>query len=211
MRSQPDTERILERRLRGYHRTFRGKFLLLISKSLSQQEYILWDFSFSILADWDYEKHPEIFGTFDYSLATIEKMLGWGKSKASRLSKKLFKLGLWEMTESGRIHVMGLEILQNLTAITKEEGVVDLQSYLVKMRRGDVKIQQPETKEIKEIQPQTAVNLQHGPPRSYLDLSYKGNSNKFVHRTDEGYGQILQNGNHAPLEIDDQRWIDENV
>ena len=196
----------LKSRLKGYHRTYRGKFLFLIKSVLNEEEYILWDFSFSVLADWDKKNHPDEYGTFIYRMSDIDTMLRWGSSKTCRLSKKLFEIGLWKK-ESERIRVCGYEIVENLTQITKESGIVDLQEYLAKTHSEVVNLQDTDSKEIGSNQSQTIVNLQSTYTKELLSLSSKFSSNKGV-RTDEEYREIMKSGNYKTLTIDDMKWID---
>lgn len=128
-------------RLKGWHKTFRGRFLLLQKGVLNNTQFILLELSFSVLADWD-EEHVDTYGSFDYTWEEIGWFFSWDKSTVSRSSKKLFKLHFWDRRPDGRIQVNGFEIEKSLTRITKSEGIVDLQGYIARTQREVSKTQQ---------------------------------------------------------------------
>ncbi len=121
----------LNNRLKGYEKIFRGRFLLLQNKVLSDEEYILWELSLSVLADWD-KKHGEKYGTFSHTQKEIATLISWSETKVSRTSKALFKNNFWIKENSAKIRVNGFEIKEYLTPITKKYGVVNLEDYLLK-------------------------------------------------------------------------------
>jgi len=206
---------LLAQKLKGYHRHFRGRFLLLKNKVLTEEEYILWDLSFSTLADWDKQNHPDNYGTFNYTQEEIASLLGWHKTKVCRLSKSLFQKGFWIRQSDGKIRVVGYDILENLTEITKESGVVDLQEYVSKMQLENAEMKQevPNSqpfsfKENINIQTQEVAKMQLSNAKAPLVSS---KSKYRVLRTDEEYQKIWEEGNYTMLTIDDMKWIDKNI
>jgi len=187
----------LDKRLKGYHKTFRGRFLLIKNRTLNSGEYILWDVSYSILADWDKKNHPDIFGTFDYSQEEIASLLACDKSTISRNSEKLFELGLWKEREDGRIEICGFDIQENLAEISKQSGVVDLQKYLAQIQQGSSqtqqqteKIQSNSIKETSDDSSQTVAEMQHHPFKEPLVSSKYGI--KFHINTKEQYEKVKE-------------------
>lgn len=204
----------LNKRLKGYHKTFRGRFLFLRNKILTEGEFVLWDLSFNVLADWD-KNHIETYGTFPYTWADIAFLLGCSESIICRRSEKLFKHHLWERLINGSIKVSGIEIIDLLAEITKKEGVVDLQDYLAKTQSYNAKLHENNVKlqriYPKEEIPDCAQNLaktQISASKAHL-VSFKGESR--VIRTDEEYQKILEEGGYTRLTVEDMKWIDENV
>lgn len=213
----------LNNRLKGWHKHFRGRFLLL--KVLTMQEFVLWDLSFSVLADWHIPPR-NTYGTFTYTNAEIGHLLNCDGSLISRRSKKLFKLNLWNKLEDGSIEVAGFNLNQNVGTLTKELGVIDLLTYLANQQVLNVnkheqiansQIHNP--KENTQSPVQTDVNLHNETSKEPL-VSFKNkfNSNaikkviiKGKIRTDEEYQKIYAEGNYNGLTPEDMKWIDENV
>lgn len=205
----------LIKRLKGYHRTFRGRFLLLKNRALTDKEFILWDFSFSVLADWDEKNHPDTYGSFGHNQEEIGLLLGWHKTKVCRLSQGLFQKGFWTKRPDKRIAVVGYNITKNLTEITKEGRIVDLQEYLLKSQLYVAKIEQPVPNLQENVpkgngnsQAQKVAKLQQRNFKASL-VSSKVNSN--VLRSEEEYQRIWEKGDYKMLTIDDMKWIDRNI
>jgi len=78
-------------RLVGFNKFFRGRFLLLKNNTLTFPEYVLWDFCYSVLADWDV-RHAT-YGSFDYTNAEIASFLGCHTSTVSRNMNALINKG----------------------------------------------------------------------------------------------------------------------
>ena len=164
----------------GYYPTYRGKLLLLKSKALTFQEYVLYDASIA-LADWD-KKHGDRYGTLKLSQEEIEIVLGCSKGFVSRYGKELYKKGFWEKDEYGRTHVVGFELIETglLKTITKRDKVVNLQNYIANKQSYDALLQQDiaekqlkSSKEERTFQGKSVADLQ--PPRPISDLvSSKG-------------------------------------
>lgn len=205
----------LTQKLKGYHRNFKGRFLLLRNGVLTEGEYILWDLSFSILADWDKKNHSDNYGTFSYTQEEIGSFLGWHKTKVCRLSKKLFQKSFWVKRPDNRIVVVGFDIIENLAEITKERGIVDLQEYILKTQSNGTKMKQrienlqPNTpKENSIIRAQEVAKIQPFVPKKPLVSS---NDRFSVLKTDGEYQRIWAEGGYTMLTIDDMKWIDKNI
>lgn len=213
----------LNKRLKGYHKHFKGRFMLL--KSLSSEEFVLWDLSATILVDWD-KNHKDTYGTFDYTKAEIGHFLNCDASSISRRSKKLFDLGLWKKLNDKRIEICGYSIFENLAVLSKEQGMLNLQSYIAYQQTSDANMQNHNvnqhgisSKEITLPSSQIDANMHEAASKQSL-VSYKDNSNvisikkviiKGNIKTDEEYQRIYKEGDFQQLPPEDMRWIDENV
>jgi len=211
----------LNKRLKGYHRHFRGRFNLL--KVLTAEEYVLWDISFSIAADWD--KDHESYGTFSFTYADISYFAQCDPSTVSRRSKKLFELGLWKKLDDGSVQVCGFNVLENLTVLTKELGIIDLQSYIANQQENHVKKNtQPEeihdafSKENTPPSPQSHADLHEANTKEPL-VSFNGESNVLIKkviikgnvRSNDEYQKMYAESNHEGLTPDDMKAIDESI
>lgn len=206
----------LIKRLKGYQRGFRGRFLLLKNRILTDEEFILWDLSFSVLADWDKKNHSDNYGTFSYTQEEIGFFLGWDKTKVCRRSNKLFKKNFWVKRLDNRILVVGFDITEYLTEITKQKGIVNLQEYISERQLDDVKMKQKieslqhySPKENSILQARKVVEMQSPIPKEPL-VSSKGNITNTL-RTDEEYQKIKEKDIFKSMSIEDMKWIDQNV
>lgn len=198
-------------RLRGYDRHFRGRFLLLHNKALKDQELILWDLSYSCLADWD-KSHGETYGSFEYDWVEIGLLLSWSGTKVGRNSKKLFLLGLWRR-QGKRVYVAGFDLRDNFAQITKEEKVIDLQRELAKMQLPDANSQNQVadlndrvSKGNGQISDQERAVLHENHTKAAL-VSSKGEC-----KSDEEYRRYWEEiGCPSNFDISDMKWIDANT
>lgn len=221
-----DTKK-LDKKLKGWHRHFRGRFLLIKNGVLKEEEYVLWDVSFSLLADWDSsESHVDIRGSFPHNFAEISYYLNCDPSSVSRRSKKLFELGLWRKRDDGRIEVCGYSIVDHLTEITKKSQTVNLQDYIANphftnafLNSPDVKTHDSSAKGFSPQPPQSDAYLHDQQSKDPL-VSFKGESNvslvKMVNikgkvRTDEEYEKIYEENGNQGLSIEDMKFIDETL
>ena len=196
----------IENRLKGGHRHFKGRFLLLKDKVLNDREFLLWDLSFSLLADWD-KQHGDTYGSFDYTWQEIGYFLGWEKSKVCRTAKKLINLKLWIRNEDGRLYLTGYEILENLTEITKIKKVVDLRQFIADIQNGNanliLEVATPTpyfSKEIDPPQAQTVAKMEHNTPKAPLG-SYKDDSVSL--RSDKEYEALSKELNYPVQDLKD--------
>lgn len=183
----------LNKRLNGYHRHFKGRFLLVKDGLLTPFEFILWDLSWSVLADWDKE-HTDTFGSFKLTQEEIGHYLGVSKSTVSRATKKLIKVGLWVKLPDKYIRVTAFEMNAFYGGLTKKVKCVDLQKYIL--------VKQPEyltkqqlfalskplsPKEKQKIQGYTVAKSQQDKSKDALG-SYKGNLGSLDNKYE--YGDI---------------------
>ncbi|GEM_PF-1938378 len=201
-------------RLSGFDRHFRGRFLLLHRKLLSDQEYILWDLSYSCLADWD-KSHGEVYGSFEYALWEIGWLIGWSPSKVSRNAGKLYSLGFWRK-QGKRVYVVDFDIREKLTEIVKEKKIVDLQEHIADLQGVVAEAQQPHSdlqqkvsKENDDNSPQSVAKMQRA---DYKPLSsFKCGCNlRNGHRSNEEYREMLEKDANN-LDIKTMQEIDESL
>lgn len=195
----------VNKKLGGYYPTFRGKLLLLQTKKLTHQEYILYDASI-ILADWD-KKHGDRYGVLNLPQSAIEYVLGCSKGFVSRYGKGLYKKGFWAKDSYGKTHVVGFELIETglLKTITRKDKVVNLQNYVANKQSYDALLQQDiadkqlkSSKDEGTFQGKSVADLQ--PPRSISDLvSFKGEYSFRDKSLDSG------------LSEEDKLWINENI
>lgn len=92
----------LFKKLRGYQKAPRERFLLLLNKVLTHEEFILYEVGIS-LTDWD-GTHTETYGTFSATNKEIAEILGWGSdSTVSRHKNSLLKKGFFLILDDNRV------------------------------------------------------------------------------------------------------------
>ncbi len=97
----------LVKKLNGFQKTNRHRFLWLAFEELTQEELILYEFCAAI-TDWD-RKHFDTYGTFKASNQEIAQILRWkADSTVSRYKKILIKKGYLEV-EGDRLKVKDFE------------------------------------------------------------------------------------------------------
>lgn len=202
-------------RLRGYDRHFRGRFLLLHNQVLTDQESILWDLSYSCLADWD-KNHGETYGSFEYDWGEIGSLLSWSGSKVGRNSKKLFLLGFWRRQHK-RIYVAGFDLRDHFAQITKEERVIDLQRELTKMQLSDANplsqgadLQNRIPKGNGQFQDQNCAVLHEDCPKEPLSSFKCGCNVRNGRRSNEEYQTMLEKDPDS-LDIKTMQEMDESI
>lgn len=86
----------LLKKLRGYQKANRERFMLLMMQVLTLEEYIVYEFGIAI-TDWDdSESHRETYGTFQATNGQIAEILGWkSDSQVSRIRKRLVEKGFF--------------------------------------------------------------------------------------------------------------------
>lgn len=88
----------LEKKLNGYQRANRDRFLLLSMDILSHEEFLLYEFCIAI-TDWD-STHYDTYGTFDATNREIASQLRWeASSTVSRYIKSLIGKGYIEIVD----------------------------------------------------------------------------------------------------------------
>lgn len=133
-----DQSKKILRRLKGWQKAPRARFLLLTQHRMSHEEFILYELGIA-LTDWD-ETHNEDYGSFGATNQELSNILGW-KSDTSTLKHKhaLIEKKFFEVRTDGRIIVRGFErwILrkqkkQDTTSFLKDNGaeIKDQTSYI---------------------------------------------------------------------------------
>ncbi len=208
MRSSIKTLDKLNVRLKGYCKTFKGKYLLLQNKYLTDEEFVLWDFSSYVLADWDKKNRPEQLGVFLHSYEEIALMLSWSPAKVSRKGSNLIAKGLWEKHSTGGIKVRGYEVNNKLAELTKDKKPIDLQEYLSILQPTNAKLQE-NTRSISPIKTSTeGKNNIDNLSKDALGIPFK---DEYI-RTEKDYIKIWEEmGCPNDFTTDDMKWIDVNV
>ena len=101
---------LLVKKLKGFHKAPRARFLLLSEHRLSQEEFVLYELGIA-LAVWDQKK--ENYGTFKASNQELADILGWDSdTSALRHKRSLIKKGYFELVDEGGIRPVGFEKFQ---------------------------------------------------------------------------------------------------
>lgn len=183
----------LLKKLRGYQRAPRDRFLLLFYKVFAQEELALYELGIAI-TDWD-STHIDTYGTFKATNKQIANILGWkNDSSVSRYKKSLIKKGYFKLDSDGRIQIKGFNLweLRQKKSAENQEKFAELQTDSAKIQESSEKLHKNQ---------------------SYLDsyslVSSKG-GNKFL-RSDREYEEIKKELGLKVLTTDDMKWIDLNV
>lgn len=121
----------LFRKLKGYQKAPRERFLLLKDGTITQEEFLLYELAIAI-TDWD-SKH-ETYGTFRATNQEIADILRW-KSDTSvlRYKKNLITKGFLTTTDDGSLKVKDFEKWQLRGNASKNESLnAEIQSYSAK-------------------------------------------------------------------------------
>lgn len=150
----------LLKKLKGYQRAPRGRFLLLKEGRLTQEELLLYELAVAI-TDWD-PRH-ETYGTFEATNQEIADLLEW-KSDTTPLKhkKSLIKKGMFIVAEDNRLIAKGFEKWQLRRSNPSKNEPLTAEKQI-----GISKIED-ETSEIKEDQSQ---NDDYSLVSSKVDLS----------------------------------------
>jgi len=85
----------LFKKLNGYQKADRGRFMLLALGELSHEEFLLYEI-FEAITDWD-NRHVDTYGTFEATNKDLAMVLGWrADSTVSRHKKSLINKGYVE-------------------------------------------------------------------------------------------------------------------
>lgn len=96
----------LVKKMNGYQKANRDRFLLLAFGELTQEELLLYEFCIAI-TDWD--KNHDNYGTFEATNQEIAEMLRWkANSSVSRYKRSLIDKGFLEISGS-RVRVKDFE------------------------------------------------------------------------------------------------------
>lgn len=194
----------VNKRLRGYYPTFRGKYLLLKENILSQQAFLLYDVSVAI-ADWD--KRHESYGVLGSTQEEIEHILGRTKGYVSRYGKELFNKGFWLKDQHGRTHVVGFELIETklLKNITEKHKVVSLQDYIANAQQYSFVLQRI----IAEAQLNTSKATNSFQDKNVADLQLSRPITDLV--SSKGEYSLRDKSLDSGLSEEDKQWISENV
>lgn len=139
----------LLKKLKGFQKAFRGRFLWLTRRQLSQEELLLYELAVAI-TDWD-PRH-ETYGSFDATNQDLAEILGW-KSDTTALKHKnsLIEKGIFKLRKDDRLEAKGFEKwqLRKPKPSDKEETAVNN-----KIKASNIEDQALERQ---EIQSQNAV------------------------------------------------------
>ena len=137
----------LLKKLKGYQKAPRARFLLLKRGQLTQEEFLLYELSIDV-TDWD-RKH-ETYGTFKATNQEFAEILGW-KSDTSvlRHKKSLIKKGLFIVTEDNRLIAKGFEKwqLRKYNPSENENKTAKIQTNPAKIENQTAEIEEARTQE----------------------------------------------------------------
>lgn len=184
----------LIKKLNGYHKAPRKRFLLLLNGVLNQKELLLYEFGIAI-ADWDTD-HTDAYGTFYATNLQIAQILGVkSDTTVGRIKQSLIDKGYFKKIDK-RIWVRDFNEWQ----LRKYNPAV-IEPQPAKTHEENAELHEEPAK-LKSIQPET---------HEYSLGSFKGELR--VTRTTEEYQRIWEESfNCSPtFTPDDMRWIDLNV
>lgn len=148
----------LIKKLRGYQRAYRDRFFLLYNKTLTQEEFILYEVGIAITT-WD--KSKEGYGTFQATNDELSEILGWDSgTTALRHKNSLIKKGLFVQVNKYLIKPKEFEKWQHRI------------SKAAKIQIQTAKIQ-PTPANLEEVP--AKMQEKQGYQNSYPLLSFKGN------------------------------------
>lgn len=132
----------LFKRLNGFQKAHRKRFLLLTHKRLTEEEFVLYELGIA-LAIWDEEK--EEYGSFEATNQELANILGW-KSDTTALRHKgnLIKKGFFRETEDNTIKPIGLEEwrLRKPAPANLEDDPALLQNSPANLKKRSAKIEE---------------------------------------------------------------------
>ncbi len=98
----------LVKKLRGYQKANRYRIMLLVTKTLNQEEFILYEIAIAI-TDWD-RRHLETYGLFKATNSELAYLCGWDSdSTVSRHKKSLLEKGIFLDASNGYLRVKDFE------------------------------------------------------------------------------------------------------
>lgn len=147
----------LLKKLNGFQKAPRDRFLLLAMGILSQQEFILYELGIA-LTDWDY-RHTDTYGTFQATNQELAEILGLKTdSSISRHKTGLLKKGLFILAVDHRITPKDFEKWELRKSAKMQNQVAEMQTESAIKHEHSAKMQ--------ELSPQNS---------DYSLISYKGN------------------------------------
>lgn len=100
-------------KLKGYTLIARNRYLLLINKDLTEEEYCLYTFIYDILADWS-PTHLS-YGIFEFNPPITSSHFQWGESKIRRIFNSLIKKGFIVSLGNKKYSVIGFDLRRYVT------------------------------------------------------------------------------------------------
>lgn len=176
----------LLKKLNGFQKAPKDRFLLLAKGVLTQEELILYELGLATI-DWDY-RHIDTFGTFQATNQELAEILGWKNgATVSRHKARLIEKGFFILADDKRIEPKDFEMWEL-------KKPAKMQDYIAE-KQTDSAYKHEQSAKMHELSSQNT---------NYPLVSYKGNissSNNESNNTNDGSG----------LSEDDKKWIDENV
>ncbi len=182
----------LFKKLNGYQKAPKDRFLLLTNGVLTAEEFVVYELGLAI-TDWDRDHDDEIYGKFQATNKQIAEICGWkSDSQVSRIKKNLLNKGFF--TKEG----------EQLKAKDFEKW--QLRKTSAKPHELTAKIQPTAANMQDEVAKTQTLRNQND---DYSLSSYKVNLS--LVRTDSEYRELVNSGQFGSMSVDDMRWIDENV
>ena len=176
----------LIKKLNGFQKAPKDRFLLLATGTLTQEELVLYELGLAS-TDWDH-RHIDTYGTFHATNQEIADILGWKNgATAGRHKANLIKKGFFILADDQRIAPKDFEKWELRKSAKMQNQVAEMQSDSANKHEPSAKIQ--------ELSPQNS---------GYSLISYKGNISSFNNESNT-------TNNDSGLSEDDKKWIDENV
>ena len=105
-------------KLKGYTLIAKNRYLLLINKNLTEEEYCFYTFIYDILADWS-PTHLA-YGIFEFNLPIMSSHFQWGESKIRRILNSLIEKGFIASLGNKKYSVIGFELRRYITKRSNE-------------------------------------------------------------------------------------------
>lgn len=190
----------------SWQKVKRNRHLVAIHLELDDAQYRLWDLLVA-LYDWD-RKHEETYGCVECTDREIAKILSWSPAKVCRARNELLKKKV--IRKPGDLYSilpfpeLDDETLNKFKKVARVHGSVSpLKPHV-----------SPPIKELAPLQ-QNQGYLDKSSLVSYKDESSNGYPKKVLikqeSRTEEEYKRIKEEMGPSSLEIDDMKWIDDNL
>ncbi len=182
----------LFKKLNGYQKAPKDRFLLLTNGVLSAEEFVVYELGVAI-TDWDRNHDDEIYGKFQATNKQIAEICGWkSDSQVSRIKKSLLNKGFF--TKDGE-HLKAKDFekwqLRKTSAKTHDQPA-KTQPVVANMQDEVAKMQNPRNQN-----------------DNYSLSSYKDNLS--FSRSDSEYDELVNSGQFGSMTVEDMKWIDENV
>ena len=187
-----NTHNSINKKLRGYQKASRDRFLLLSNKTLTVEEFTLYELCIAV-TDWD--RSHETFGTIHVTNKQLAYVMGWNsETTAGRHKNQLINKGFLINMGNGYFQVKDIEKWE---LRSKEHAKTDVNNADLHNHNAEIGSEDAE------------IDDNQGKKNDYSLISSKG-SIKFL-RSDSEYEEIKNSGQFGSMTIDDMKWIDLNV